>query len=208
MICHKEKIKNLKGFLDDEEAARIYEIALKASGLGHPCLEIGSYCGKSAICMGAACKKRGGVLFSVDHHKGSEEQQPGEEYFDPELFDPRHFSVNTLEYFRKTIKDFDLEDTIIPIVAESGVAGRMWATRLSLLFIDGGHSYETALADYSTWAGHIMPKGYLLVHDIFKDSASGGQAPRQIYQMALSSGLFTELPMTKTLGVLKRKTGA
>ena len=81
----------------------------------------------------------------------------------------------------------------------------MWATQLSMVFIDGGHSYDAALADYSTWAGHIMPGGYLLIHDIFMDPAQGGQAPWQIYQMALASGLFHELPMTKTLGVLRRK---
>ncbi len=205
MTCRKPKTENIKGFLDDEEAARIYEIALKAADLGRPCLEIGSYCGKSAVCIGAACREKGGLLFSIDHHKGSEEQQPGEEYFDPELFDPGSSSVNTLEHFRRTIKHFGLEETVVPIVAESRVAGRAWTTRLSLLFIDGGHSYEAALADYTTWTGHVAPGGYLLIHDIFTDSAQGGQAPRQIYRMAVSSGLFTELPMTKTLGVLKRK---
>ncbi len=205
MTCHKPETGNIKGFLDDDEAARIYEIALKASALGHPCLEIGSYCGKSAICIGAACREKGGILFSIDYHEGSEEQQPGEQYFDPELFDPRSFSVDTLGYFRKTIQYFNLKETIIPVVSKSAVAGRMWGTRLSLLFIDGGHSYETAIEDYTTWAGHIIPKGYLMIHDIFENSSQGGQAPRQIYRMAVSSGLFTELPMTKTLGVLKRK---
>jgi len=205
MTCHKPKLDQIKGFLDDDEAARIYDIALKAAEMGRPCLEIGSYCGKSAVCIGLACNEKGGTLFSIDHHRGSEEQQPGEEYFDPELFDVASFSVDTLAHFRETVRMFDLEDTVVPIVAKSRVAGRMWGTQLSMVFIDGGHSYEAALADYATWAGHIMPGGYLLIHDIFMDPSQGGQAPWEIYQMALASGLFNELPMTKTLGVLLRK---
>ena len=49
-----------------------------------------------------------------------------------------------------------------------------------------------------------MPGGYLLVHDIFKNPEEGGQAPFFVYQLAIASGLFRQLPMTKTLGVLQR----
>jgi hypothetical protein len=91
------------------------------------------------------------------------------------------------------------------LVCPSNVAARLWATPLSLVFIDGGHSYETAYTDYQCWARHIMPNGYLLIHDIFVDPEKGGQAPRQVFEQALESGLFRELPMIKTLGVLKRK---
>jgi len=193
----------VKGFLDPEEGLRIYNVSLNASRMG-PCLEIGSYCGKSAIYIGAACKENNSVLFSIDHHRGSEEQQPGEGYFDPELFDHRIFKVNTFEIFRKTLEMAGLEQTVVPMVCASEVAARMWKTPLALVFIDGGHSYEAAIMDYHCWAKHIVSGGYLLIHDIFPDPEKGGQAPRHIYEIALSSGLFEELPMTKTLGVLRR----
>jgi predicted O-methyltransferase YrrM len=201
-----EKLLNgVKGFLDAREGRGLYEIALEASRLG-PCLEIGSYCGKSTIYLGAACKENNGILFSIDHHRGSEEQQPGEEYFDTELFDPESGRVDTLKEFRKTIEMAGLDDTVVPMVCRSDVAARLWATPLSLVFIDGGHSYEAAYTDYSAWAGHIMPDGYLLIHDIFKDPEKGGQAPYHVYKLAVASGLFRELSMIKTLGVLKRRT--
>jgi predicted O-methyltransferase YrrM len=192
-----------KGFMDEEEAQRLYELAREASRLG-PCLEIGSYCGRSAAYLGLGCRESGGVLYSIDHHRGSEEQQPGQEYFDPDLVNPATGQIDTFPLFRKTIAAFGLDDTVIPIVAKSAIVAGAWSTPLGLVFIDGGHTFEAALADYSGWVSHIMPGGFLVIHDIFPDPAKGGQAPYDIYRMALASGLFTELPMTKTLGVLKR----
>lgn len=196
-------IERIKGFLDPEEGMRLFDTALEASLLG-PCLEIGSYCGKSAVYLGTGCKAGNTVLFSVDHHRGSEEQQPGEEYFDPGLFDARTYQMDTFPLFRKTIDLFSLENTVVPVVCRSEIAARAWATPLGLVFIDGGHAFETALTDYQNWAEHIVPKGYLLIHDIFSDPRDGGQAPYRVYEIAKASGLFKELPMTKSLGVLQR----
>ena len=172
-----------------------------------PCLEIGSYCGKSAVYLGAACKKCNSILFSIDHHRGSEEQQPGEEYFDPDLFDPASGLIDTLRDFRKTLASTGLEEVVVPLVCRSETAARRWATPLSLVFIDGGHALETVRTDYNVWSGHIMAGGYLMIHDIFPDPANGGQAPVQIYNQALASGLFREVNMVKTLGVLQRIPG-
>ncbi len=205
MIMPIEDLKTypFKGFMEEAEALRLYELARKASRFG-PCLEIGSYCGRSAAYLGLACRESGGVLYSIDHHRGSEEQQPGQEYFDPDLVDPQTGLIDTFPLFRKTITAFGLDNTVIPIVTKSEVVTRNWSTPLSLVFIDGGHTFEAAFADYSGWVSHIMPGGFLVIHDIFPDPAEGGQAPSCIYRMALASGLFTELPLVKTLGALRR----
>ncbi|MBU0653022.1 MAG: class I SAM-dependent methyltransferase [Proteobacteria bacterium] len=197
------KRMHFKGFMAEEEAVRLYELAREASGRG-PCLEIGSYCGRSAAYLGMGCKENGGILFSLDHHEGSEEQQPGQEYFDPELLDPATGGMDTFPTFRKTIRNLSLEDTVVPLVSRSAVVARLWATPLSLIFIDGGHTFEDTFIDYSAWVSHLMPGGYLVIHDIFPDPEKGGQAPRCVYGMALDSGLFEELPLTGTLGVLRR----
>jgi predicted O-methyltransferase YrrM len=194
---------HFKGFMTDDEAVRLYELARIASRFG-PCLEIGSYCGRSAVYLGCGCRESGGILFSIDHHEGSEEQQQGQEYFDPELLDPATGRIDTFPHFRKKIRELSLEDTVVTIVSRSAVAARFWQTPLSLLFIDGGHTFEMAFTDYNAWVSHLMPGGYLVIHDIFSDPAKGGQAPRCVYLMALGSGLFEELPPTGTLGVLQR----
>ena len=196
-------LNNVKGFLDRQEGNALYDIAIEASRRG-PCLEIGSYCGKSTIYLGSACRKNNSILFSIDHHRGSEEQQPGEEYFDPELYDRKTRRVDTFKEFRNTIEKAGLEDTVVPMVCRSELAARLWSTSLSLVFIDGGHSYAAAYTDYNAWAGHIMPNGYLMIHDIFKNPEKGGQAPYHIYKLAVASGLFKEVSMINTLGVLKR----
>ena len=140
----------------------------------------------------------------MDHHRGSEEQQPGEEYFEPELFDVRAYQMDTFPLFRKTLDLAGLQDAVVPVVCRSEIAARAWKTPLGLVFIDGGHAFETALKDYQWWAAHIAPGGFLLIHDIFRDPKDGGQAPWRVYEIAKASGLFRELPMTKTLGVLQR----
>ncbi len=189
--------------MDPEEGRRLYEIALDAGRLG-PCLEVGSYCGKSTLYLGAACKATGTVLFAIDHHRGSEEHQLDEQYFDAAVYDAAAGRVDTFPTFRQTIERAQLLDTVVPLVCSSQLAARAWATPLSLVFIDGGHSQQAAETDLACWSPHIMAGGFLVIHDIFPDPAQGGQAPYLIYQKAIASERFAPLPMLKTLGVLKR----
>ena len=194
---------SVKGFLDQEEGKRLYELAELGARLG-PCLEIGSYCGKSTLYLGAACQTLGQQLFAVDHHRGSEEHQLGEEYHDEDLFDATTQRMDSFPAFRHTLHRAGLEDTVIPIVAGTRLAGRHWRTPLGMVFIDGGHSEEAAHSDYRTWVPHLLPGAILAIHDIFEDPAAGGQAPYQVYQLALASGLFEPLETVRTLGALRR----
>lgn len=196
-------IETVKGFLDDEEGRCLYEYALRSAAQG-PCLEIGSYCGKSTVYLGSACKKMGSLLFAVDHHRGSEEHQRGEEYHDPELFDTAAEKMDSFHEFRRTLARAQLEETVVPIVAPSAIAARFWNIPLAMVFIDGGHSMEAALTDYRCWAPHVMRGGWLAIHDVFPNPADGGRPPYEIWKLAQASGLFEALPLTKTLGLLKR----
>ncbi len=195
--------KTVKGFLAPEEGERLYDLALDAARLG-PCLEVGSYCGKSTVYLGSACRARGNLLYAIDHHRGSEEHQRGEEYHDADLYDAAAERMDTFREFRRTLQRAELDDTVVPIVASTAMAGKHWGTPLSLVFIDGGHSLEAARTDLQTWSPHVVIGGYLAIHDIFFDESEGGQAPREIYETAWASGEFEMLEMTNTLGVLKR----
>jgi len=196
-------IESIKGFLSSAEGEARFEYALQACST-RPCLEIGSYCGKSTVYLGLACKQRDLVLYAVAAHRGSEEHQLGEEYHDPDLYDAGEEMLDSFREFRRTLRSVELEDHVVPIVATSMVASRHWATPLGMVFIDGGHSLEAALTDYRGWAPAIVPGGILAIHDIFPDPDEGGQAPYTIWKMALSSGLFDELRITGTLGFLRR----
>lgn len=196
-------IDSVKGFLAAEEGEALYHHTAQAAQRG-PCLEVGSYCGKSTVYLGAACKAAGAVLYAVDHHRGSEEHQRGEAYHDPELYDARAALMDSFPSFRQTLIRADLLDTVIPIVAPSQLAARQWATPLAMVFIDGGHSMEAALTDYRSWAGHIMRGGLLAIHDVFPNPADGGRPPYEIWKLAQASGLFEALPLVQSLGVLRR----
>ncbi len=197
-------IDSVKGFLDKAEGDALYQLALNASASA-PCLEIGSYCGKSTVYLGAACQQKRSVLFAIDHHRGSEEHQLGEEYHDPELFDAEANKMDSFREFRKTLSRAKLEETVIPIVAPSRLVAQSWTTPLSLIFIDGGHSRQAAMDDYDCWSSHIIPGGYLVIHDVFPNPADGGRPPYEIWCKAIASGLFEEQALIKTLGILCRK---
>lgn len=196
-------MNQVKGFLAQDEAEALYQHALQQSQSG-PCLEIGSYCGKSTIYLALACKKNNSLLYAVDHHRGSEEHQLGEEYHDPDLYNANDALMDSFSEFRRNIRKAGVEEHVLPLVASSGLASRFWSTPLAMVFIDGGHSLQAALTDYRSWAPHVMKGGLLAIHDIFPDPAKGGQAPYDIYKLALASGLFEALPTVNTLGLLKR----
>ncbi len=197
-------INQIKGFLAEDEGQALADYASETALIG-PALEVGSYCGKSTVYIGTACQQAGNILYAVDHHRGSEEHQLGEEYHDPDLFDVGVQKMNSFREFRITMAKANLEDTVIPIVAPSGLAAKRWATPLGMVFIDGGHSIEAALTDYRSWAGHIATGGILAIHDIFPDPKDGGQAPYDIYKLALASGLFEQLDRVNTLGLFRRR---
>ena len=172
-----------------------------------PMLEVGSYCGKSTIYLGAAARAAGTTVFAVDHHRGSEENQAGWEHHDPTLVDPELGLMDTLPVFRRTIHDAGLEDCVVAVVGASATVGRHWGTPLSLVFIDGGHGEEPAHTDYEVWAPWVMRHGLLLVHDVFPDPADGGRPPYEVYLRALDDG-FAEVGGCGSMRALRRVEGA
>ncbi len=189
------------GFMPADEGMALYEAGLEGAESG-PLLEIGSYCGKSTIYLAGAAREKGTVVFSVDHHRGSEEHQVGEEYHDPRLVDAEG-RVDTLATFRETIEQAALSDAVVAVVAASKVAAAAWATPLGMVFIDGGHSSEAVRTDYEAWTPHLVAGGLLAIHDVFEDPADGGRPPFDIYRRALEAG-FEEVSKTGSLRVLRK----
>lgn len=193
----------IRGFMPPDEGRALHNHASTVAVEG-PFLEVGSYCGKSTVYLGAAACQRGRLLFAVDHHRGSEENQPGWEWHDPDLVDPASGLIDTLPEFRRTIRDSGLDSTVVAVVGDSPSVAAAWGTPLALLFIDGGHGVEPAHADYQGWVPHLVEGGTLLIHDVFPDPADGGRPPFEIYQRAVASGAFEELDAVGSLRALRR----
>ncbi|CAN5541493.1 class I SAM-dependent methyltransferase [soil metagenome] len=198
--------EQITGFMPADEGRALYEAACAYldGGIG---VEIGTYCGKSTVLLGAAALTTDAVFYTIDHHHGSEEHQPGWEYHDTSMVDSHTGLFDTLPTFRHTLDAMALPDNVIAVVGKSPVVARHWRTPLNVLFIDGGHTEEAAHRDFEGWARWVTPGGALLIHDVFPNPDDGGQAPYQIYCRALESEQFREVSAMKSLRVLERIAG-
>src|SRR5215471_10704245 len=200
---HRRAAEAARGFMPPAEGEALFEVAARYASVG-PIVEIGTYCGKSTIYLASAASQAGQVVLPVDHHRGSEENQPGWEYHDANLVDPAVGLLDTLPSFRSTLAATGLEQHVIAIVGRSADVARLWHEPLGMLFIDGGHTDAAATADYVGWAPWVRLGGALAIHDIFADPADGGQAPYRVYLRAMASGAFKEVRVTGSLRVLER----
>jgi predicted O-methyltransferase YrrM len=199
-------VRDTKGFLPRDEGLLLYRVALARLPHG-PVLEVGTYCGKSALHLGAAARAVGGTAFTVDHHRGSEENQAGWEHHDPEVVDPELGVMETLPFLRRALARAGLEEHVVAVVGASTTVSRHWRTPLSMLFIDGGHAEVHAHHDYAGWAPWLMSGGLLVIHDVFPDPADGGRPPYDVFLRALASGSFTEVDALGSMRVLERVSG-
>lgn len=197
-----EKFDSIKGFLDLNEGIALYEEVKRVSE-NNFCVEIGSYCGKSSCFIGQACKENKSKLITIDHHKGSEEQQIGELYFDAEVYDEKLGRVNTLPLLEKNLAKFNLEDVVKPLVMDSISASKIVENNADLIFIDGSHTFESAESDYELWKNKIKKGGTLAIHDIYDSEDEGGQAPNKIFKQSLNEG-FNFLKRVKSLVLLQK----
>ncbi len=200
--------RETKGFMPDDEGIALYRAGRMAAVIANDrpavMMEIGAWCGKSTVYLGAAAMETGGVLFSLDHHRGSEEQQHGWDHFDEEVVDPATGRIDTLSYWRRTIELAGLEDCVVGIVGDSPTVARHWITPLDMCFVDGGHSDDAAWADFKGWEPLVPTGGLLAIHDVFPDPQDGGRPPHEIYCAAIESGSWEDYDMVGSLRVLKR----
>ena len=201
----RQLAESVKGFMPPEEGLALFEAGCDAGSHvpGAPFVEVGSYCGKSSIYLGEAARQRETVLFAVDHHRGSEENQRGWEHHDPDVVDAESGLMDTLPWFRRSILAAGLDNTVIAVVGDSPTIAAFVTTTCALVFIDGGHGSEPAHADYEAWSRRVALGGYLAIHDVFPDPKDGGRPPYEIYQRALGDG-FREISATGSLRVLTR----
>jgi predicted O-methyltransferase YrrM len=194
------------GFMPDDEGEALFRAALRAGSAAPSAtfVEIGAWCGKSTTYLGAAAEETGAVLFSLDHHHGSEENQAGWEHHDTSLVDPSTGRIDTLPHWRRAMISTGLEHSVVGLVGDSPTVSSRWTTPLVFCFIDGGHGEEPAWADYRGWAPHVVTGGWLAIHDVFPDPADGGRPPYDIWRAALASGDFVEDAETGSLRVLRR----
>jgi len=198
--------RTVKGFMPDDEGAALFDAARRAGARtrGATFLEIGAWCGKSTVYLGAAAEATGAVVFSLDHHHGSEENQAGWEHHDLEVVDARTGRIDTLPLWRRAVETAGLEASVVGLVGDSPTVAVRWRTPLDFCFIDGGHGADPAWADFRGWSPHVVVGGLLAIHDVFPDPADGGRPPYELWRGALDSAEFVEDGECGSLRVLRR----
>ena len=202
----RRKALAARGFMPDDEGDALFAAAVSVpAAVNGPIVEVGSYCGRSTVWLGGAARLTQRVVYAVDHHMGSEENQPGWEWHEPDLVDPHTGRMDTLPHFRRTMINAGLTDVVVTVVGDSPTIARTWMNSIAFLFIDGGHGVEPATWDYELWTPHVAQGGLLAIHDVFPDPKDGGRPPYEnIYLPALASGKFEEVSATGSLRVLRR----
>jgi hypothetical protein len=216
-LLESERVRDLfqaarctRGFMPDDEGEALFRAALRAGQRDVPgavpptFVEIGAWCGKSTLYLGAAAEATGAMVLSIDHHRGSEENQPGWDYHEPDLVDPDVGRIDTLAHWRHTIVGAELEASVMGVIGDSPTLAARWDHPLALCFIDGGHGEEPAWADFRGWAPHVALGGWLAIHDVFPDPADGGRPPYELYLAALDSAEFVDDGACGSLRVLRR----
>ena len=174
-------------------AWRCYDAGVTAARAvcpGRRCSRSASYCGKSAVYLGAAAAARRAPCCSPSTTTaGSEENQPGWEWHEPDLVDPDVGRMDTLPLFRRTVFDAGLE-TIggrrgRRLADGGGGSGRRRWPCCSSTAVTAS---EPATVDYECGPRTSRPGGLLAIHDVFPDPADGGRPPYEIYLPALESG--------------------
>jgi MMP 1-O-methyltransferase len=141
------------GWLTENEGRLLFNLAKEATGVG-VIVEIGSWKGKSTICLAKGSKAgKGSKVYAIDPHNGSDEirKMQGE--------------VNTLDEFRRNITLYNVEDIIIPLIKTSLDAAKNFDQRVELVFVDGAHDYDLVKLDFDLWFPKLNHGGIIAFHD-------------------------------------------
>jgi MMP 1-O-methyltransferase len=142
-------INRIPGWLSEKEAVFLEKQSLRTQKLPGVIVEIGSYCGKSTICLAQGV----GKVYAIDPHKGFVENS-------------RRYKP-TFNNFKKNITEANMSRKIVPIVKTSKVAAKDWNKKIRFLFIDGLHDEINANLDFNLWNKHLIRNGVIAMHDSF-----------------------------------------
>ena len=138
----RELIKDVPGWLSDEEGEALFELARRCTGRG-VIVEIGSWKGKSTICLGRGSRAGNGVrIFAVDPHA-----------------DYRHGE------FKENIERAGIADLVTPVKGLSQEVVEDFDEQIELLFVDGSHEEEDVRHDFDTWVPKVVEGGVVAFHD-------------------------------------------
>ncbi len=161
--------RSVPGMIEEGIAGFLYDRA-SACTKG-AIVEIGSYLGRSTICIAKGSKSGGRMLvYSVDPHNGggTTPDPTWRDSHDPGTPDLKYY-INTgdkFPEFQERLRKFQVDDIVIPIVNYSELAYKKgWDKPIEMLFIDGEHRYNYVKMDLEMWGKHVISGGIIIFDD-------------------------------------------
>lgn len=154
-----ERMRSIEGWLEDAEADLLLAAASRAIATvqNGAVVEIGSYCGRSTVVLGAALSAsenpNGVKIYAIDPHDGIVGALgQGVQRMPP-----------TREKFLRNIANAGITHLVEPITRRSFEVE--WDKPICFLFIDGLHDYFNVARDFYHFERWIAPKGFVAFHD-------------------------------------------
>jgi MMP 1-O-methyltransferase len=140
------------GWLGPDEGRLLYRLAAEADPAG-AIVEIGSWHGRSTIWLAAGAQSgRGARVTAIDPHIGTNLRPEG---------------ATTEQILRRNLADAEVAELVDVVAATSEHVAATWTRPVSLLWIDGDHSYESVKKDFELWEPFLMPEAAVALHDTF-----------------------------------------
>ena len=138
----KPLLADVPGWLTDEEGEALYDLARGCRGRG-VIVEIGSWKGKSTICLGRGSRAGNGVrIYAIDPHA------------DYRFGD-----------FKANVERAAVSDLVTPIPSLSQAAADDFDEPIELLFVDGSHEEQLVREDFEKWVPKVVDGGWVAFHD-------------------------------------------
>ena len=153
MFDFNKTTKNVGGWLTEAEGLSLYNTAKKIK-TGNIIVEVGSWKGKSTICLANGSKDGNKVkIFAIDPHIGSSEHQ--------KMFG----KVDTFEEFKQNINRAGIAEFVQPVRDTSESVAKNFNQQIEFAFIDGAHEYSFVKLDFNLWLPKVMNGGILAFYD-------------------------------------------
>jgi MMP 1-O-methyltransferase len=176
----KPLIAEVPGWLTDEEGEALYDLARACTGAG-VIVEIGSWKGKSTICLGRGSLAGAAVpIYAIDPHA------------DYRFGD-----------FKANVDRAGITDLVRPVTSLSQSAADEFQESIELLFVDGSHEYDLVLEDFEKWVPKVVEGGWVAFHDTTWTSG-----PRKVVGQAIyRSNRFKDARFVVGSTTVARKVG-
>lgn len=196
----------IPGWLSEDEAITLYELARELPANAPVVVEIGSWLGKSSLVLSKGLRgKERPTLYCIDPFNGDADAT------DKALYSQELGTMNgsLKDSFLANMKQHGVLDVVHPLVGYSFEFADDFKEQIDLLFIDGNHAFEAVLKDYEQWSPLLRPGGMIAFHDVVMGTDPDPAGPAMVAkEYIFDSPLWADVKLVDSLLVARKNSEA